>query len=136
MTSLRSTVLLTSVSVLVSFSALAQTATTSLRGTITDPNGALVTNATVTLNNAATGFSRTTKTAGDGVYQYVQVPPATYILTVEKGKAAADDDFGPFAERAKKRGFAVEEMEADHNPQWSAPEALVERLDRAARVAR
>jgi pimeloyl-ACP methyl ester carboxylesterase len=59
--------------------------------------------------------------------------PATYILTVEKGKAAADDDFGPFAERAKRRGFAVEEMEADHNPQWSAPEALVERLDRAAR---
>jgi pimeloyl-ACP methyl ester carboxylesterase len=59
--------------------------------------------------------------------------PATYILTVEKGKAAADDDFGPFAERARKRGFAVEEMEADHNPQWSAPEALVERLDRAAR---
>jgi pimeloyl-ACP methyl ester carboxylesterase len=60
--------------------------------------------------------------------------PATYILTVEKGKK--DDDFSPYAERAGKRGFTVEQMEADHNPQWSAPEALVERLDRAARAGR
>jgi pimeloyl-ACP methyl ester carboxylesterase len=56
--------------------------------------------------------------------------PATYILTIEKG--AQDDDFSPYAERARGRGFAVETLEADHNPQWSAPEALVERLHRAA----
>lgn len=70
---------------LISCSAWSQTATTSLRGTITDPKGALVTNASVTLNNAATGFSRTTKTAGDGVYQFLQVPPATYVVLVEAG---------------------------------------------------
>jgi hypothetical protein len=56
--------------------------------------------------------------------------PATYILTIEKG--AKDDDFSPYAERARGRGFAVETLESDHNPQWSAPEALVERLHRAA----
>jgi pimeloyl-ACP methyl ester carboxylesterase len=55
--------------------------------------------------------------------------PATYILTVEKGKTA--DDFSPQAERARARGWTVEQMEADHNPQWSAPEALVERLEGA-----
>lgn len=63
--------------------AWSQTATTSLRGTITDPNGALVTGATVILNNPSTGFSRTTKTAGDGVYQFQQVPPATYTVTIQ-----------------------------------------------------
>jgi pimeloyl-ACP methyl ester carboxylesterase len=56
--------------------------------------------------------------------------PGTYILTV--AKAGAEDDFSPYAARARARGFAVEEMEADHNPQWSAVEGLVERLHRAA----
>ncbi|HLZ42240.1 MAG TPA: carboxypeptidase-like regulatory domain-containing protein [Candidatus Sulfotelmatobacter sp.] len=67
-----------------SFSLLisAQTATTSLRGTVTDPKGAIVQGATVLLNNASTGFSRTTKSGTDGVYQFLEVPPATYTLTV------------------------------------------------------
>ncbi|MBZ5683110.1 MAG: carboxypeptidase-like regulatory domain-containing protein [Acidobacteriia bacterium] len=60
----------------------AQTATTSLRGTITDPNGAILQGATVTLANPATGYSRTTKSGNDGVYQFLEVPPATYTLTV------------------------------------------------------
>src|ERR1700756_3548198 len=85
MSSLKSFGLIGFALALLSYSAWSQTATTSLRGTVTDPNGALVTNATVTLSNAATGFSRTTKTAGDGVYQFLQVPPATYVLTVEAG---------------------------------------------------
>jgi hypothetical protein len=60
----------------------AQTATTSLRGTITDAKGAVLQGATVQLSNSATGFSRTTKSGGDGVYQFLEVPPATYVLTV------------------------------------------------------
>jgi len=60
----------------------AQTATTSLRGTITDPKGAVVQDAVVTLNNQATGYSRTTKSGNNGVYQFLEVPPATYALTV------------------------------------------------------
>jgi len=61
---------------------LAQTATSSLRGTITDPKGAVIQGATVTLSNPATGYSRTTKSGGDGAYQFLEVPPATYVLTV------------------------------------------------------
>src|SRR5258708_6235025 len=60
----------------------AQTATTSLRGTVYDPKGAVLQGAVVTLNNPATGYSRTTKSGSDGVYQFLEVPPTTYTLTV------------------------------------------------------
>jgi pimeloyl-ACP methyl ester carboxylesterase len=55
--------------------------------------------------------------------------PTTYILTIEAG--AEVDDFSPYAERAKARGWDVRRLQADHNPQWSAPEALVEMLHEA-----
>jgi pimeloyl-ACP methyl ester carboxylesterase len=54
--------------------------------------------------------------------------PATYILTVEAGKEAKDDDFWSQAQRAKERGWPVLQLTADHNAQWSAPEALAEML--------
>jgi pimeloyl-ACP methyl ester carboxylesterase len=54
--------------------------------------------------------------------------PATYILTVEKGKETKADDFYPQAQRAVKKGWPMLELAADHNPQWSAPESLVEML--------
>jgi hypothetical protein len=61
---------------------LAQTASSSLRGTVTDPKGALVQGATITLSNPATGFTRATKSGPDGVYQFLELPPATYTVTV------------------------------------------------------
>ncbi|HEU4769830.1 MAG TPA: alpha/beta hydrolase [Pyrinomonadaceae bacterium] len=54
--------------------------------------------------------------------------PATYILTVEKDKDAKTDDFFSQSTRAKERGWTILQLTADHNPQWSAPEALVEML--------
>ena len=54
--------------------------------------------------------------------------PATYILTVEKGKEAKDDNFFPHSVRAKERGWTMLQLTSDHNPQWSAPEALAEML--------
>jgi len=59
-----------------------QSANTSVRGTVTDSKGAVVLGATVTLVNGSTGFSRTVKSGDDGVYQFLEVPPATYVLTV------------------------------------------------------
>ena len=51
--------------------------------------------------------------------------PATYILTVDAGKKASEDNFAESAARAKARGWEVWEMTADHNPQWSAVDDLV-----------
>lgn len=59
-----------------------QTGTTSLRGTITDPRGASVPDATVTITNADIGVTLTTKTDREGAYQFLEVRPATYSLTV------------------------------------------------------
>jgi len=72
------------VSLLFGFQTLmfAQSATTSLRGTVYDPKGAVVSGATVTLINPATAFSRITRTDGQGGYQFLELPPAKYDLTV------------------------------------------------------
>src|SRR5258706_14701670 len=66
------------VSILVS----AQSATPSLRGTVYDSKGAVVSGAAVTITDNQTGFSRTAKTGSQGEYQFVQIPPATYVVTV------------------------------------------------------
>lgn len=47
--------------------------------------------------------------------------PGVYILSVEKNKLAKEDDFYNQSERAKANGWKVIQLEADHNPQWSAP---------------
>ena len=88
--------------------AVAQTATSSLRGIVTDPAGALVVGATVTLESKETGFHLVHKTESDGSYQFQQVPPATYTLTIESpgfldrgiggavaGVATSDPEHGP-----------------------------------------
>lgn len=60
----------------------AQTATGQFNGHVYDPNGAVVVGATLTLQDTATGLTRTTKTSGEGLYQFPLIPPGTYNLTV------------------------------------------------------
>jgi hypothetical protein len=61
-----------------------QTSTTSLRGTVTDTSGAIVSAAKVTLSNPERAIERTTTTGAAGEYEFLQVPPGTYGLTVTK----------------------------------------------------
>ena len=56
--------------------------TTSLRGVITDAKGALLPGATAKLNDPKTGFVRSVISGDDGVYLFLQVPPATYNLEI------------------------------------------------------
>jgi hypothetical protein len=60
---------------------LAQTSTTSLQGTVTDPSAAAVANATVDLISAETQVQRTTTTGPQGEYHFQFLPPGTYTLT-------------------------------------------------------
>src|SRR3989442_260434 len=62
--------------------ARAQTSTTSLRGTVTDPSGSVVAEATVVLTNAESRTERTATTGTQGGYQFLAVSPGTYTLNV------------------------------------------------------
>src|SRR5215469_14685562 len=58
---------------------VAQTAdTAALTGTVTDPTGAVVSSATVTLTNSETNQSRTANTGTDGTYKFALIPPGRY----------------------------------------------------------
>ena len=65
-------------------SAWAQTGTTSLHGKILDRTRAVVDGATVTIENQAQGFSRSVTTPSTGEFEFLALPPGTYLLTVEK----------------------------------------------------
>ncbi len=61
----------------------AQSSTTALHGTVTDESGAAVAGAKVTLRNPEHSIERTATTGAVGGYEFVQLPPGTYQLTVE-----------------------------------------------------
>src|SRR5439155_1798426 len=63
--------------------AWAQTGTTSVRGAVTDKTGAAIVGAKVTVGNAAQGLHRETDTDGSGAYEFLSLPPGSYVLTVE-----------------------------------------------------
>lgn len=61
--------------------ALSQSATTgALTGTVTDPSGAVISGATVTATNLATGQARTVTTDTSGVYKISLLPPGSYSV--------------------------------------------------------
>jgi hypothetical protein len=55
----------------------------SLRGTVTDPQGAIIPGATVTLANRDTGQNQTATTDNNGIYIFNGLAPANYSLTVD-----------------------------------------------------
>ncbi|HWH59857.1 MAG TPA: carboxypeptidase regulatory-like domain-containing protein [Terriglobales bacterium] len=52
-----------------------------IAGTITDPSGAVVPNATVTLKNNGTGQTQTSTTNSSGAYRFSLLPPAQYTVS-------------------------------------------------------
>lgn len=58
--------------------ALAQQPTGGIEGTVTDPQGAVVPNATVTARQVSTNQTRTTTTNDEGRFSFAQLSPDTY----------------------------------------------------------
>src|SRR6185369_17777035 len=56
----------------------------ALEGSVNDPNGALVQGASVTLHNVATGVDTTATSDERGSFNFQNLVPGTYTLTVEK----------------------------------------------------
>ena len=65
-------------------SAHAQVTSGNVRGIVTDPNGAVVPNAKVTITEKATNVSSTTQTTGSGEYEFKNLLPADdYSISIE-----------------------------------------------------
>ncbi len=79
------------VAVLALLAAMATAQSTSqLNGSVTDPSGASVDGAKVTLTDSGTGLQRTTTSNSSGLYQFLDVPPGTYQVD------AAASGFAPY----------------------------------------
>ena len=54
--------------------------TSQLNGSVSDPSGASVAGAKISLTDAATGFQRSTTSNASGLYQFLDIPPGEYRL--------------------------------------------------------
>jgi len=61
----------------------AQTATATIVGTVLDPQGGVVANATVVARNVDTGIERTTQSTSEGLYRFGNLPPGVYDVTAD-----------------------------------------------------
>jgi hypothetical protein len=101
---------------LVSFSpALAQATTGSVSGSVSDPNGAVVAGATVTLTNSATGQSRTVSTNDRGLFVAASMPIGSYRVSIEATgfKRATATDVSVEVTRETQLTFVLEVGLAD-----------------------
>ena len=61
-----------------------QNITADVLGTVTDPNGAVIPNASVTIQDMGTNATRTTQTNDSGDYTFALLPVGKYALTVQR----------------------------------------------------
>ena len=63
---------------------IAQTTTSTIEGTVTDPNGAVVAGATVKVSGTTLATERSAVTDSDGFYRLAALPAGTYALTISQ----------------------------------------------------
>src|SRR6202140_3329086 len=95
---------------LFSNSVLAQSSKGIIVGTITDPSGAVVAEATVKITNKSTNVARETKTSGEGGFRLEAVDPGFYKVEASAGgfKTIARDNVPVEAAQATTTDFALE----------------------------
>ena len=97
---------------ILSFSALPTYAQyrASIQGVVTDPDGAAVSGAILTLTNRETNQTLTATTNDSGIYNFNALPPNKYSLTVEKTgfKKKVLDNVGLIADQANALNVQLE----------------------------
>src|SRR5215216_492538 len=101
---------------------LGQTSRGTVSGTVTDPTGAVIAGAEVTLTSAATKLSRTTTTNTEGVYRFEAVDPGAYSVKVNA------TGFGEVV----TTGIEVRANQTSDVPAQMAPAGQVETVNVAA----
>ena len=86
----------------------------SLQGTVTDPQGDAIPDATVTLTSKETNVSKSVTTSGSGVYAIPGLSPGRYMLTVEKTGFAKQvlDDIPIVSEQAQSQDVRLQVSKA------------------------
>ncbi|HTX42709.1 MAG TPA: carboxypeptidase-like regulatory domain-containing protein [Acidobacteriaceae bacterium] len=82
------------VSLCLSATLIAQQATTSLTGVVTDSTGAVLPGASVTIVRAATGQTLRTATNAHGEYSFQQLSPGTWTVTASAGGFSSQSKVG------------------------------------------
>jgi hypothetical protein len=78
-----SSLLLPAVAILVFVTAAQAQFRGGIQGVVTDPSGAVISGANLTLTNNATNLKQETTSNGDGVYNFIALPPGTFTLMAE-----------------------------------------------------
>jgi hypothetical protein len=82
----------------------------SIQGVVTDPQGGVVSGATITLKNLETNQTLTATTDENGIYNFNALPPSKYSLTAEMGgfKKKVLENVGFIAEQANALNIQLE----------------------------
>ncbi len=80
----------------------AQTFRGTILGTVTDPSGAVVSGAKVTVRNVGTGLERSTQTSADGSYSVPELPIGNYTVTITQSGFQTSATTGVVVEVARE----------------------------------
>src|SRR5271165_5181413 len=90
--------------------ALASGPTGTITGTVTDPSGAVITKARITVRNEATNAVRNAETNGDGDFTVALLPPGRYEVTAENAgfRKSVFSDVTVNVDQTVRADFALE----------------------------
>jgi hypothetical protein len=103
----------------------------AINGTILDPAGAVVPDATITVSNGQTDLTRSVKAASNGFFQIFNLPIGTYDVKVTGAGFETTEEKGIVVQEARsttlnvslKLGQASESVEVTANPMLNATDA-------------
>ena len=106
----------------------AQTSQGRILGRLTDPSGAVVANARITITNTATGVTRNLNTTGAGEYAAPNLDPGTYTVTAEASgfKKAETSPFLLEVSRDVRQDLRLEPGDVGVSMTITAEETLVD----------